>query len=250
MGQIIDTETAKEFMTETLAKVDADQLVEISRDLQHKSVAVKSLIDAGLTPDSLYQLLRLLFSTRRKAKKILEATDQNRLIHEINILVSESGPVKDRFERFYNTLDGLDNHVRHDIAGELLHFSNPDKYWLWSYWMWNPKTETGALSLVTEEEFKLDGATVGDTYMNVGRAIAFVHEVGEAAGFQTISKSLFGTDVYLACVYVVYAYTVLRMRMTQEFNKVMPQQIEFVRRILGVKDMEEIMNLKMAPAVD
>ena len=84
--------------------------------------------------------------------------------------------------------------------------------------------------------------------MNIGRAIAFVHEVGDAAGFQTIHKSLFGTDVYLACVYVVYAYTVLRMRMTQEFNKVMPQQIEFVRRILGVKDMDAIINMKMASA--
>ncbi|RLD17523.1 MAG: hypothetical protein DRI69_12120, partial [Bacteroidetes bacterium] len=66
--------------------------------------------------------------------------------------------------------------------------------------------------------------------------------------FQTIHKSLFGTDVYLACVYVIYAYTVLRMRMTQEFNKVMPQQIEFVRRILGVKDMDAIINMKMASA--
>ncbi len=248
MGQIIDTETAKEFMTETLARVDAEQLVEISHDLHEKSRVVKGIIDSGLTPDSLQQLFTLIFSTRRKAKKILETTDQNLLIHEINVLVSESGSVKERFERFYNALEGLDDHIRHDLTGEILHFSNPDKYWLWSYWMWNPKTETGALSLVTVDDFKLDGESVGETYMNIGRAIAFVHEVGDAAGFQTIHKSLFGTDVYLACVYVVYAYTVLRMRMTQEFNKVMPQQIEFVRRILGVKDMDAIINMKMASA--
>ena len=248
MGQIIDTETAKEFMTETLERVDADQLVEISHDLHEKSRVIKGLIDSGLTPDSLQQLFALIFSTRRKAKKILESTDQNLLIHEINVLVSESGPVKERFERFYHALEGLDDHVRHDLTGEILHFSNPNKYWMWSYWMWNPKTETGALSLVTVDDFKLDGDSVGETYMNIGRAIAFVHEVGDAAGFQTIHKSLFGTDVYLACVYVVYAYTVLRMRMTQEFNQVMPEQIEFVRRILGVKDMDAIINMKMASA--
>ena len=61
-----------------------------------------------------------------------------------------------------------------------------------------------------------------------------MHEVGSAAGFQTISRSIFGTDVYLCCVYVIYAYTVLRMRMTQEFNKVMPGLPEFCRRLLGV----------------
>ena len=40
--------------------------------------------------------------------------------------------------------------------------------------------------------------------------------------------------MYLCCVYIVYAYTVLRMRMTQEFNKVMPGLPEFCRRLLGV----------------
>ena len=76
--------------------------------------------------------------------------------------------------------------------------------------------------------------TDGDIYLRVGKAVAFVHQVGEAAEFQTISKTTFGTDVFLSCVYVVYVYTILRMRMTQEFNKVMPGLPEFVRRLLGV----------------
>ena len=184
MGQIIDTETAKEFMTETLQKVDAHQLVEISHDLHKKSRIIKDLIHSGLTSESLHQLLGLIFSTKRKAKKILEATDQNALIHEINVLVSDSGSVKDRFERFYHTLEGLDDHVRHDLTGEILHFTNPEKYWMWSHWMWNSKTETGALSLVTVSDFKLDGDTVGDTYMNIGRAIAFV-QLRSTAGRST-----------------------------------------------------------------
>ena len=61
-----------------------------------------------------------------------------------------------------------------------------------------------------------------------------MHETGEAVGFREISRNAFGTDVYLACVYVIYAYTVLKMRMTNEFNKVMPGLPEFCRRLLGV----------------
>ena len=49
---------------------------------------------------------------------------------------------------------------------------------------------------------------------------------------------MFGTDVFLGCVYVVYVYMVLRMRMTQEFNKVMPGLSEFVRRLLGVYEKD------------
>jgi hypothetical protein len=100
--------------------------------------------------------------------------------------------------------------------------------------MWDPKTRTGALPLVTYSAYDFSGETAGDIYMRVGEAVAFVHHVGEAAGFQTISKTIFGTDVFLSCVYVVYVYTVLRMRMTQEFNKVMPGLPEFSRRLLGV----------------
>ena len=43
-------------------------------------------------------------------------------------------------------------------------------------------------------------------------------------------------NCFLCSVYVVYAYTVLKMRMTQEFNKVMPGLPEFSRRLLGVYD--------------
>jgi hypothetical protein len=66
-----------------------------------------------------------------------------------------------------------------------------------------------------------------------------VHEVGDAAGFQRIERSLFGTTVFLCSVYAVYSYTVLRMRMTQEFNKVVPGLPELTRRLLGVHRMEE-----------
>ena len=52
--------------------------------------------------------------------------------------------------------------------------------------------------------------------------------------FSKISRSIFGTDVFLCSVYVIYVYTVLRMRMTQEFNRVMPDLPEFCRRLLGV----------------
>ncbi len=100
--------------------------------------------------------------------------------------------------------------------------------------MWDPKTKTGALPLVTTAAYHFDGDSEGDVYLRVGEAVAFVHEVGTAAGFQTISKNAFGTDVFLSCVYIVYAYTVLKMRMTQEFNKVMPGLPEFSRRLLGV----------------
>jgi hypothetical protein len=88
------------------------------------------------------------------------------------------------------------------------------------------------------EEFDLTGDTRGETYLRVGQAVAFVQETGRAAGFTDYGPGPFGIDVFLACVYGVYMYTVLRMRMTQEFNKIVPELPDLVRRLLGVKRPE------------
>jgi hypothetical protein len=241
MSQIVDTETAKEFMKETLEKIAAEELVKISGELAVKSEKFREKLSQEKVPqlsgEELHDLLRLVFSTRRKSGKILDSIDTQNFRTWITELLYGNNPVPDRFQTFCGHLEAVSPNVRYDLAGEILHFTFPNKYWLWNYWMWNPNTKTGSLPLVTTEDFDLSAPTLGESYMKVGRAVAFVHNVGEAAGFQTISRSLFGTDVYLSCVYVVYAYTVLRMRMTQEFNKVMPALPEFCRRLLGVYNM-------------
>jgi hypothetical protein len=84
------------------------------------------------------------------------------------------------------------------------------------------------------EEVDLNGESVSETYRRVGTATAFLNDVGEAAGFRTEGHGVFGTDVFLGSVYAVYMYTTLRMRMTQEFNRIVPELGDLVRRLLGV----------------
>jgi len=121
-----------------------------------------------------------------------------------------------------------------DLPSELLHFTEPDRWWLWTRWMWDPRAGTGALPLVTVEDFDWDAPNRPEGYLRVGEAMAFVNETGKAVGFTDLGSGLFGADVFLACVYAVYMYTVLRLRMTQEFNRIVPELPDLVRRLLGV----------------
>lgn len=247
MSQIVDTESAKEFMQETLSRITLEGLSQISADLQVKNRAFAKMLHLNaidkLSEVEIHRLLQLVFATRRKTKKILETFSIEKLRKWIKELLYGSEEIAVRFQHFFDRLEGFDNNLRFGLAGELLHFTFPEKYWLWSRWMWDPKTKTGALPLVCMEDFDLNAPSFGEAYMKVGKATAFVHHTGEAAGFQNISRSLFGTDVYLCCVYVIYVYTVLRMRMTQEFNKVIPGLPEFCRRLLGILKMEEYESL-------
>lgn len=84
------------------------------------------------------------------------------------------------------------------------------------------------------KETDLSAETTRETYENVGRAMAMVNQAGHAEGFSRMGRGVFGTDLFLACVYTVYMYTVFRMRLSEEFNRILPELPEFTRRILGV----------------
>ncbi len=241
-GQVVDTESAREFMREALQKITEAELGAIAGECEVKHRRFHALLgrESGAPPGEaeLRGLLRSIFATRRRTAELLERPGSERLATCIGDLVGGRGAVDGRFQTFCDRLEGVPPSVRYDLASELLHFTDPDRYWLWTRWVWDPKTRTGALPLVTMEEYDLDAPSVGAMYLRVGEATAFVHETGRAAGFTRIGGGAFGVDVYLACVYGVYVYTTVRMRMTQEFNRVIPPLPELCRRFLGVYKME------------
>jgi hypothetical protein len=243
MSQLIDIEAAREFMKETLAKVDKVALVDIANTLEKKSMLFQNTLSkeklSSITKEDFDQVLDKIFSIRRKKDKLYEIISFDNLKFSVYYLLHGTDKIDDRFQNFFDGLGVLDVTLKFDLAGELLHFSFPEKYWLWSRWMWDPKNKTGAIPLVTSEGFDLDGKKMSETYMKVGKGVAFVHSVAESAEFQFINRSLFGTDVYLSCVYIIYAYTILQMKMTKEFNEVMPGLTEFSRRLLGVYDFHK-----------
>lgn len=228
-------------MQEISKQTSEEELVSIAEGLEAKAQGFHNLLGHGraatLDRAELRKVLGSVFSTRRKADAIIDLVGERELIDGISYLLDPSADLHARLDRMHGLLLDFPE-AAFDLPGELLHFTYPDRYWLWSRWMWDPRTETGSLRLVIEEEFDLQGETRGEVYLKVGEAIAFVNETGKAAGFTSIGQGLLGIDVFLACVYAVYMYTVLRLRMTQEFNKIVPPLPELVRRLLGIHKME------------
>ncbi|MHB8295435.1 MAG: hypothetical protein ACYDH5_12570 [Acidimicrobiales bacterium] len=244
-GQVVDTQVAAEFMSEILAKVDEVTLASVSLELARKAEVMRALIGDGAAAhagqEQLARCLRLVFSTRRHVAEILDGVGAGCLGAGVHDLLESPAPVEQRIEAFDGLLAGFPD-AGFDLPGELLHFTYPERYWMWSRWMWDPRNETGALRLVTVEELDLHAAGRGAGYLRVGQALAFVNETGRAVGFTSMGgatgEASFGIDVFLASVYAIYMYTVLRMRMTQEFNRIVPELPDLVRRLLGVRHLE------------
>lgn len=245
---MVDTPTAREFTQLALQKVSEAELETVAGKVEFKAERLSQMLApqslATWTEDDATATLRWVFSSRRKALVILNTLGLQGFTEAVEALLWSDGPVGARLEAFHETIvavgRGVPASTGFDLGSELLHFSDPDRYWLWTRWMWNPESETGALPLVVMEEVDLDAGSVGHTYERIGLAMAFVDEVGAAAGFRTRGHGVFGTDVFLASVYAIYMYTTLRMRMTQEFNRIIPELAELVSRLLGVHRLERL----------
>lgn len=238
----VDIETAREFMREALGKIPLSALDALADELELRHRRMRALLlgpgRGALDAPALRAVLRSVFATRRRADALLAAVSVPSLTLAIDDLLGDGVPVAERLQAFHDRLPGLPPAVRRDLGSELLHATDPDRYWLWTRWIWDPATRTGALPLVLAEGRDLHGRTVSETYRRVGRALASLREAGRAAGFARLGDERFGVDLYLACVYGVYVSTTIRLRLTQEFNHGLPPLAELVRRLLGVYRME------------
>jgi hypothetical protein len=239
---VVDSEAAMEFMKEATKLATSTELEDIGLRLEKKSKLFSDLLSedhiSDLTEDEFRQLVGSIFSIKRKANGILKANGFESLQQSITDLLYGKDTIDLRFNRFIDSVDKLDGPMRVNFASELLHFSNPKKYWLWTNWIWDSKTGTGSLPLIVQEGVDLSGQSDGEIYGKVGQSLALVNAVGHSIGFSDSGKGLFGTDVFLACVYAVYMYTVFRIKLSQEFNRILPELSELAQRVLGVYKME------------
>ena len=108
MGQVVDTDTAKEFMKETLERVESDELVKICTEVEAKSAWFQQTFgrDAlpGLTAEDWASALGRIFSTRGKARRTLRALDLGDVRGWVGELVWGSGDVATRFSAFVDRL--------------------------------------------------------------------------------------------------------------------------------------------------
>jgi len=241
-GQVVDTPTAREFTERVLEQVDKEELSHVAALLDLKVQAFQTLLAKdvvrSMSESQAKDLLRSIFATRRKHRVIIDTLTLEGFVNLCDELLYGDAPTETRLAAFHDAISAIGrdvpSQIGFDLGSSLLHFSDPDRYWLWTQWMWDPKNLTGALPLIVTEEVDLIADDIAETYRRIGVAIAFVNDVGEAAGFRERGHGILDTDVFLASVYAIYMYTTLRMRMTQEFNQVVPELGELLKRLLGV----------------
>ncbi len=239
--QIADLEVAREFWSQVSLQIPDIEYRDLDKRLKFKSDQVRALVMGSdpltLSFRELNFLLRSSFASRRKAKEILATCDLDGLREGVASLADGSLTIEERTCVLRQHLGAFPS-AQMELPFELLHDLYPDTYWPWSKWIWNPDSDTGALRLLVNEECELFGDDDFETYGLVCSASNFLFHTLASAGLGVDSSSPFSFDIFLAGVYATYMSTVLEMRMTREFNQIVPGAVELAARLLGVYKLE------------
>ncbi len=233
--QIVDIEAAREFSAMIAKQVSIEGQLMLERRLAERRTRILGLVARlSLAPAALSELLGSFFGVRRHCQAILAEADRDVLVDGIQIAFS-GAELPSVFERI-SECGFHDQGLLRDLASEVLHCADPELHPLWRRWVLDPEQETGALALIVEDPTQLYGIDDDDTYGRVRFATEFLRQtLGAANTFPEPEASPFAFDVFLSGVYGVYSATVIKMRMTKEFNSLLPDLEEFMARILGVK---------------
>ena len=231
-----------ETLQEALTEVDAVDLLIVAGELAARQVRFTELLAA---PDAweetdLVWLTQAVTPSRKKARALLEGLAGVDMAVLVPTLLDESRPLAARFGWFVEQLGDMDVRLRVELAGGLLHAASPRDRWLWTRWMWDPRTTTGVLPLLSGSTVNLQAEMIGEEYMRVGSVTAVAMGFAEKTELLTPGlvedpqRSPFAPDVFLACVYGIYLYGITNWRLSREYNRLLPTLPNLMRKLLGL----------------
>lgn len=241
-GTTLDDFLVRDYLIKLLGEGE-EFVQELYKDLLAKSLLFQQLLSKerlpSLTEEELNAVLERIFASRRKRKKIIEETGVDRLKKAISdLLYGKAGSWEDRAEKFVREIRGVDKSSAKDIASEILHFTFPEEYVLWTGWIWDPESESGAVVFLKEEPPKK--SMYGETYEEFESIYKQIQE--KLTDFGIKVKGYLFVDIFLAMIYATYVdyMTLSTMHSAKGF---FPPAGIMARRLLGIIRKEDLLEV-------
>tara|TARA_E500000331_G_scaffold358300_1_gene424089 strand:+ start:8091 stop:8954 length:864 start_codon:yes stop_codon:yes gene_type:complete len=195
---------------------------------------------ANLDKETFLGLCAFIAPVRRRIGSWIETDDFSRLKDSVVALLAEGGDkrhVDDRIRAFCGQFseDKLHRWVR-DLAAELLHFSNMEKYPLMTRWVWDQSSNTGVIREIWYAK-DIDHITldVRDTFET---HLVLREELSQFLSSNGVFRDvLIYADLLLAQIYADYISeqggSFLRTDFSSELDP-----LEFTRRMLGLDGVD------------
>ncbi|OIO55209.1 MAG: hypothetical protein COX57_10825 [Alphaproteobacteria bacterium CG_4_10_14_0_2_um_filter_63_37] len=187
-----------------------------------------------LDPENLALIVESVFPARRRLWCYLENLGWPRVRELIGELFAEGKPVEERITTFVAAFPS-DKRARgaRDLAAELLHFRQPERYPLMARWVWDAKVNTGALRELTAEGPRGEPMAVGDDLPVFQETF---ERLQRFLGEQGVLKDLTLTaDLLIAHVYADYLRSLAEGYLKSDFGG-KHDPMEHTKKLLGIDE--------------
>jgi len=236
---VLDDFLVRDYLIKILGEGE-EFIQEFYKDLLAKSLLFQKSLSKENLPslgkEDLDRILEKVFSVRRKRQRLIEETGVENLKRAISdLLYGKASSWEERVENFVKYIKGVDRKAARDLASELLHFTFPEEYVLWTSWIWDPESESGAVVFLKEEPPKR--YMYGETYEEFEQIYKQIQE--KLLDFGIKVKGYLFVDIFLAMIYATYVdyMTLSTMHSAKGF---FPPAGVMARRLLGVQRPQDI----------
>lgn len=206
--------------------------------------AKHELFERALEPDALAQMsptvfdavLETVFTARRRLPSLIRERDHQALLGAIRDLLYGATPIFERMVAFTQWLAAEDVKLRGaawDVGAEMLHFRAPEHYPLMTRWVWDSKTQSGALREFIKGSDGLRDIPLDDRPETFEGARAMLAERLTAQGFYR--DVVYMVDLLLAAAYSDYVRAMSSgMSMVAADFGAKDDPLELVTKMLGI----------------
>ena len=199
---------------------------------------------AGMTEETLEQLLDTVFSARRRIYSHLAGLGMPKVAESIHALLYGAGALIDRMETFSQLIAvdenahrevrkqaGKNRRAAFDFAAEMLHFRAPDRYPLMTRWVWDQNTVSGALrEFIRGNDARVEIPLGNSPEMFEGARAWLVAQLTEQGVYRDMP---FWVDLVLAQAYTDYFRSLAEGMLSADFGRGITP-VEHVRKFLGI----------------
>ena len=109
---VVDSESALEFMKEATKLATSGELENIGQKLEEKSNLFNAILNpediATMSEDDFKKVVGKIFSIRRKSKRLLKANGFENLRNKMDALLYGDDPIENRFNLFVDSLENIE----------------------------------------------------------------------------------------------------------------------------------------------
>lgn len=202
--------------------------------MELKSKTLRSLEIS--TEEDARKLFESVFYARKHFSDVISKTSIPELSSAFSQLKDPSLSYSERVEKFKSIVKGGEREDIEDMAKEIIHFLEPEKYPLWTRWIWNKERGTGSINYVIKDDVKINDEK------ELFSAIDELRNVLEIFGLESKGK-YYVTSVFLVYAYVRYLDYTTHLAVDKKAAGLIPTHLSTTALVLGLKPYLKVIKL-------